>query len=119
MDALEFIKEAKRMCQSYEKCEACPVYGDGYDDCRIDAMQDIDEEIAVDIVEKWAQEHPEKTRQSEFLKPLPQNVVPKMNGDVLDICPAVFISGGLMVYCPRTSCQNCKAEFWKGEVAPT
>ena len=116
MDALEFIKEAKRMCQSYEECEACPAHGDGYDDCRISTFRDVDEEITVDIVGKWALEHQEKTRQSEFLKLLPQNVTPKMNCNVLDICPAVLISGGLMGYCPRTSCQICKAEFWKGEV---
>ena len=116
MDALEFIKQAKRMCHSYEECEACPAHTDGFDDCCIDTTLNIDADIAVDIVEKWAQEHPEKTRQSEFLKLLPQNVTPKMNCNVLDICPAVLISGGLTGYCPRTSCQICKAEFWKGEV---
>lgn len=116
MDALEFIKQAKRMCQSYDECEGCPARSGGYEDCQVDTSLDIAEEVAVDIVGKWAQEHQEKTRQSEFLKLLPQNVTPKMNCNVLDICPAVLISGGLRGFCPRTSCQNCKAEFWKGEV---
>lgn len=112
MDAVKFLEEAKRMCESYEECEACPANADGFNNCRIDHMHDIDAENAVDIVGKWAKEHPEKTRQSEFLKLLPQNVTPKMSCNVLDICPAVLVSGGLMVFCPKTSCQICKAEFW-------
>lgn len=111
MDALEFIKQSKRMCRNYEECKGCPACSDGYEDCRIDTTLDIAAEVAVDIVGKWAKEHPEKTRQSEFLKLLPQNVTPKMSCNVLDICPAVLISGGLMVFCPKTSCQICKAEF--------
>lgn len=112
MDALEFIKQAKRMCRSYEDCEDCPARFDGYEDCHIDTTLNIAAEVAVDIVGKWALEHPEKTRQSEFLKLLPQNVTPKMNYDVLDICPAVLISEGLRGFCPRTGCQECKKEFW-------
>lgn len=115
MDALEFIKEAKRMCQSYEKCEACPSYCDGYDDCRIDAVQDIDEEIAVDVVEKWAKEHPRKTRSSEFLKHYP-NARVRDNGTV-DICPAwVDKKYGPAIGCCRTNCGKCKAEYWMQEV---
>lgn len=43
MDALKFIKEAKRMCQSYEECEACPANADGFDDCRREFwMQEVE-----------------------------------------------------------------------------
>ena len=112
MDALEFIKQSKRMCHSYDECENCPAHTGGCEGCHIDTSFDINAEIAVDIVGKWAKEHPEKTRQSEFLKLLPKNVNPKMNYNVLDICPAVLISGGLRDFCPRTGCQECKAKFW-------
>lgn len=116
MDAVKFIKEAKRMCQRYEKCEACPVYGDGYDDCRIDAMHDIDEEIAVDIVEKWANEHPRETRNSEFLKHYPNARIQK-NGTV-ELCPKwidqSFDEGSII--CHRTRCDRCKEEYWLREV---
>ena len=53
MDALKFIKEAKRMCQSYEECEACPADARGnFVDCRVDIMQDIDVADAVAIIEE-------------------------------------------------------------------
>lgn len=116
MDALKFIKQAKRMCHSYDACKNCPAHTGGVDDCLIDTTLDIDADIAVDIVEKWMQEHQKKTRQSEFLKLLPQNMEPKMNGDVLEICPALFIRGGMRGFCTKTSCKECETEFWKEEV---
>lgn len=116
MDALKFIKEAKRMCQSYEECEVCPAHSDGYDDCRIDVVHDIDEEIAVDIVGKWAKEHPRKTRSSEFLKHYP-NARVQEDGTV-ELCPKWidqnFDAGSII--CHRTCCDRCKAEYWKQEV---
>lgn len=60
MDAVKFLEEVKRMCESYEECEACPANADGFDDCRIDYIHDIGAENAVNIVEKWAKEHPKK-----------------------------------------------------------
>nr|DAH50916.1 MAG TPA: hypothetical protein [Caudoviricetes sp.] len=114
MDAVKFIKEAKRMCQSYEKCEACPAHTGGYDDCRIDAMNDIDEEIAVDIVEKWAKERPRKTRSSEFLKHYPNAI---KYGDVLYICPKKLDeSYNPCNGCSGTSCYKCREEYWLQEV---
>lgn len=56
MDALEFLKERKRMCNSYSHCEGCP-----FDDskCVIDSTisgEDFKRTIA--IVEQWSKEHP-------------------------------------------------------------
>lgn len=116
MDALKFIKEAKRMCQSYEECEACPANADGFYDCRIDHMHDIDAENAVNIVEKWAKEHPRKTRNSEFLKHYP-NARVQEDGTV-ELCPKWidqnFDTGSII--CHRTRCDECKAEYWMQEV---
>lgn len=117
MDALEFIKQSKRMCRSYEECKDCPARSDGYEDCHIDTSLDINAEIAVDIVEKWAQEHPEKTRQSEFLKLLPKNATPKMKFDVLDVCPALFISKDWLHDCNKVDCTDCKAKFWREDMS--
>lgn len=49
MDAVKFLEEAKRMCESYEECEACPANADGFNNCRIDHMHDIDAEGAVTL----------------------------------------------------------------------
>lgn len=116
MDALKFIKEAKRMCQSYEECEACPANADGFDDCRIDHMHDIDAENAVNIVEKWAKEHPRKTRNSEFLKHYP-NARVQEDGTV-ELCPKWIDQNFDMgsIICRRTRCDRCKAEYWMQEV---
>jgi hypothetical protein len=116
MDALEFIKEAKRMCESYEECEACPANADGFDDCRIDHMHDIDAENAVNIVEKWAKEHPKKTRQSVFLEQWPEAEIDKFG--CLEICPKHVSADyrSRYVNCTNRVCGGCSREFWMQEV---
>lgn len=118
MDALKFIKEAKRMCQSYEDCEACPANADGFDDCRIDSMHDIDAENAVNIVEKWAKEHPEKTRQDVFLEQYPEAELDTTGA--VAICPTIlssdYRSANKMCKHPGTACSDCRREFWMQEV---
>ena len=63
-------------------------------------------------VEKWAKEHPAKTRQSEFLKMFPDSELDS-NG-IIDICPIVmyhkYTCSGLI------TCDECRAEFWKEEI---
>lgn len=69
MDAVKFLSEAKRMCNNAGPCDTC----DANEFCgftpefprdfgEVDQMQKM-----VNLVEKWAEEHPRKTRQSEFL----------------------------------------------------
>lgn len=116
MDAVKFLEEAKRMCESYEECEACPANADGFDDCRIDNMQAIDAADAVAIVEKWAKEHPRKTRNSEFLKHYP-NARVDCHG-VIDICPKAVDEEYTPVNgCSKPSCcDECSNEYWMQEV---
>ena len=68
MDAVEFLKQFNRMCKEYndDGCKECPAYK-----YRCGEEFDEQEEDGVSIVEKWAKEHPVKTRQSEFLKMWP------------------------------------------------
>lgn len=72
MDAVKFLKERKRMCDSFgdSSCEGCLIYaidiGTGCFD-----FQDDHPKQTVEIVEKWAAEHPEETRLTEFLKHYP------------------------------------------------
>lgn len=118
MDALKFIKEAKRMCQSYEECEACPADAKGnFVDCRVDIMQDIDVADAVAIVEKWAKEYPKKTRQSVFLEHYPESCLDEYG--VLRLCPsdisADYRDGGRCRW-PELMCSDCRRKFWMQEV---
>lgn len=121
MDAVKFLEEAKRMCESYEECEACPANADGFDDCRIDNMQAIDAADAVAIVEKWSKENSIKTRSSEFLKHYPDATV-DCHG-MVDICPKAVdknytpVNGCCNILCDGdTSCDECCYEYWMQEV---
>ena len=65
MDAVEFLKQFGRLCNNYLCGDNCPlidICDDESDDSYVRKVQ---------IVEKWAKEHPVKTRQSEFLKQWP------------------------------------------------
>lgn len=79
MNAVEFLKENNRMCKTFDSCsgkdggEMCELYVKSNEkglSCA-DYATTYPEE-AVKIIEKWAKEHPKKTRQSEFLKKFPE-----------------------------------------------
>lgn len=112
MDALEFCKTKKRMCETYVACNNCPLLctmGDcllGTTDLR------LDKEI-IDVVEKWGEEHPMKSRQAKFLKLHPNALIGDETG-VLEICPLLV---GNDVDCDaNTSCKKCRIEYWLGGV---
>lgn len=85
MDALEFLRERKRMCNSYKGCEDCPL---GKGRCVI-GTSDEDCERIIATVERWSKEHPLKTRQSVFLERYPEAKID--NTGVLDVCPTLIV----------------------------
>ena len=113
MDAMKFLSEAKRMCNNAGPCNTC----DANEFCgftsvfprdfgEVDQMQKM-----VKLVEKWAEEHPRKTRQSEFLKQWPNaNVI----GGYLRICPRDLT--GDTSNCGKILCSNCTRNYWLKEV---
>ena len=113
MDALEFLKERKRMCNYYSHCKGCPLDGSK---CVIDnAVSDEDCKRFATSVEQWSKEHPRKTRQSVFLEQYPNAVLDK--DGVLRICPS-FVGGDVSekyrCLC-STDCGACRREFWMHE----
>ena len=73
MDALEFLMERKRMCNSYEDCCDCPFAASH---CIINHVtSDDDCEKMIAIVERWSKEHPRKTIQSVFLEQFPDAII--------------------------------------------
>lgn len=116
MDAVKFIEEARRMCQTYDGCEDCPANACGnVVDCRVDIMQTIDAADAAAIVEKWSKEHPIKTRNSEFLKRYPDALLSR-EGNVF-ICPQLIDTHyNENLHCSERDCADCKAEYWMQEV---
>lgn len=109
MDAVKYLKEKKRMCNSYNAmCDGC---GFGkLPNCN--NIEDNDPEKSVAIVEKWSAENPANTRQSEFLKLFPNA---KINSSgVLAACP-VHIDMNAVDAC-KNPCEKCRKEYWLSEV---
>ena len=116
MDALEFLMERKRLCNSYEACCGCP-FEENH--CAI-GYNTPDEKYKriVATVEQWSKEHPRKTRQSVFLKQYPETEI-DANG-VVGLCPMSISaahrdSDGECNY-PERLCRDCRREFWMKEV---
>ena len=101
MDAVEFIKQVRRMGK--QKGEAICF-----------KLEEKDTEI-VEQVEQWAKEHPVKTRQSEFLKMFP-NASVGHNGTLV-ICPSQADTKAV-AECVRSerNCDKCKRDFWLKEI---
>lgn len=101
---LVYKEEMNRMCQYLDSCRDC-----GLDD---DTCNDIDELSPehIEIVQKWSDEHPVKTRQSELLELLPNMEYE----ECLDYCPSEFEPS--IVCNNEMSCVECKKEFWLQEV---
>lgn len=112
MEALEFLKERKRMCRSFGgSCEGCPLEGTK---CVVSSIvSDADYKRIVATVEQWSKEHPRKTRQSVFLEQFPEA---KIVEGALAICPYNL---GLIDKCKSEMlrlCFDCRREFWMQEV---
>ena len=109
MDALEFLRERRRMCDSYRHCEGCPL---GAAECVVrDVAPDEDYKRIIATVEQWSKEHPRKTRQSMFLEQWP-NCSMADNG-VIRICPRSVVKN---YDCVFSGCSECRREFWMKEV---
>lgn len=111
MDAVEYLKTLNRMCHcECLKCEFGKVRS-GFETCPV--WQRTHPKEAVEIAEKWAKEHPAKTRQSEFLKHYPDARI--LAHGCLNVCPMnVFSDTG--INCNAQHCLECKKAFWLTEV---
>lgn len=69
-------------------------------------------EELVQKMEKWAAEHPVKTRQSELLKILPNAALDERGVLRCDPCDLMHEN---IDYCPR-SCEACREVFWLKEI---
>lgn len=116
MDAVKFFEEAKRMCDHIGDCEECPLKSENSIACKLSfpTIRIDNPETMVAIVEKWASEHPVKTRQSEFLKMFPS---PAYCDSYIDICPQqVQRNYTPEEGCEKTTCHECEKAYWLAEV---
>lgn len=114
MDAIKFIEERNRMCDSFEACGMCPAF-----ELSCSELRKIQQNpTIVSIVERWSKENPRKTRQDVFLKQWPETET-DVNG-VLQLCPMVVSASHRNKHgdCrnPEKLCKDCRREFWMQDV---
>ena len=112
MDAVEYLKTLRRLCESQSGCAGC-VLLDEDDSCFATVNRDGYVEKAVTAVEQWAKEHPVKTRQSEFLEQFPGASV---SDGTLDIRPCIIEKTVKCIALEGKDCDNCRREYWLEEV---
>ena len=124
MDAVEFLKEAKRYC---EWCKNTTQDGKKRlcDACYFEKLNDIFNLHSmayckfVEIVEKWAKEHPVKTRQSEFFNQWPDAEIGYDGLPTVAPCQLniELIHGESQKDCEdRGVCNKCRRDFWLKEI---
>ena len=109
MEALEFLKERKRMCRSFGgSCRGCPCEKVR---CEINAhVSDDDYKRVVAMVEEWSVAHPRKTRQSVFLEQYPEASISADGVLTIDSCKVEK-----SIKCNGMNCARCRREFWMQE----
>lgn len=116
MDAVEFLKDFKRLCKS-TACSNCSLWVDDHCCCMMDAKCAISDDFypgqIISAVEKWSKDHPVKTRQSEFLKMFPNVLV---YDGVVSIAPCrVDVENYRVEECDGL-CMKCCYKYWSQEV---
>ena len=105
MDAVEFIKQVRRMGK--QKGEAICF-----------KLEEIDTEI-VEQVEQWAKEHPVKTRQDEFFNQWPDAEIGYDGLPTVAPCQlnVELLQRESQKDCEdRGVCDKCRRDFWLKEV---
>lgn len=112
-----FLEELDRMCKS-KTCSECKlsIYNNYSGEMGCDEYMRNYWYDAIKAVQKWSDEHPIKTRQSEFLKMFPNTILfaPFSNVKVLNLCPK-DLDCDFLCNAPDKSCLDCKIDYWLSE----
>lgn len=104
---MDFKHERNRMCDSYVGClDNCPLYEKFCYSTKYLTQEHID------IVQKWSDEHPEKTRNEAFLELFPKASI--SSDGLPQTCFAVLI-GQEKTMCVGRCCSDCWNEPYAGE----
>lgn len=108
MDAIEFIKQLRRMDEKGVP-KNCFIY------LRVGRETDSPEDVVAEV-EEWAKMNPVKTRQSVFLEQYPEAAIDECG--YLMLCPKRISADCRNRYgnCTSRLCSDCRCEFWMQEV---
>ena len=99
MDAIEFVKQLRRMDQSVSR--------------KYSVFDDSPEDVVAEV-EEWAKMNPVKTRQGVFLEQWPD--CPMDDDDVVGTCPRNVDKNYICGVDSFRGCPDCRREFWMQEV---
>lgn len=110
------IFDYMRVCKNQKSCGTCPLNGraNGMNVACVTLIRCYPYK-ANEIILKWCEEHPIKTRQSEFLKMFP-NARKVNNTGMLSICPNIVDTTFSKSFCESRSCLDCYKNYWLAEV---
>ena len=116
------IKDFARMCNKIRpKCEKCPLGFINNRKCEFckDLLRGYPDK-ASEIILKWCEEHPIKTRQEKFLEMFPNAEINK--DGVIEIFPCNIEKGRYISDCHSCSrehgfsgCSECRRRYWSEE----
>lgn len=112
------IKDYVRLCKAFRnKCDICPMgIGNNGESEICPKLITRYPDKANEIILKWCEEHPIKTRQGELLKAFPNANVP-IDFETINICPLDFDKRFDDEMCHSyEDCTACKKEYWLAEV---
>lgn len=111
------IQDFSRMCKSQKDCKFCnlSVNANGLHITCCNLLANHPNK-ASEIILKWCEKHPIKTRQSEFMKMFPNVGIYK---GVITICPCLIDCNYERKHCKNYvdfDCTGCKKDYWLAEV---
>lgn len=114
----DYVRFKKTVCCKYNKsiegCGECPLSIENNGKCEpcLDFVVYYPKE-ASEMIERWCEKHPVKTRLTEFLKMFPDA---KLNCDGFPIHCIEHYCGSCVSSCNCCNCRECKAKYWNQEI---
>lgn len=107
------IFDYMRICKNQKSCRTCPLFSraNGMNVPCVILLREYPDK-ANEIILKWCEEHPIKTRQDRFLKLFPNAA---LSNRIIKICP-VEIDTKNSINCGKQSCDICRKNYWFEEV---
>lgn len=107
MDAVKFLKEKVRMCESYkDSCAGCDLYK-FFQESNIHCTELLEccPEESVNLVEQWSQAHPQKTMMQDFFEKFPNALKDSFGNPV--VCTQALGYGDFCCDDTKNNCTVC------------